>query len=159
MKKAITMMAAGGVTCGLGLALGLGVAGASSSPRSDTISFTEDTTSDQTFHLGSKPGFGVGYVELVANNDMQGSTKIGTDGSSCVITRLSQGTADDLCSIVFVLAQGQVDATGLTTSTSNGPGTFAMAITGGTGAYSNARGQATVVPNDSNPQITLHLTD
>lgn len=112
--------------------------------------------SDQTFHLGPKSGIAVGFVELVASDDMQGTTKLGHDGGSCTVTRLSEGTADELCDITFVLAGGQVDTAGLVTSTPSGPGAFRLAIVGGTGTYSTASGQATVVPAQA-PTVTLRL--
>ena len=43
------------------------------------------------------------------------------------------------------------------TSTPSGPGTFQLAVTGGTGNYQDARGYATVVPGNS-PTVTIHLT-
>ena len=157
MNLASGMMAAAGVICGLGLNSGLGVAGASTSPRATIISFTQQTTSDHTFNLGPKRGVAVGYTELIADNDMQGSKKIGHDGATCAITRLSHGTADDLCTLSLVLARGQIDLSGLTTSSASGPGNFYLAVVGGTGAYSDARGFATVDPSDPYPQVTLHI--
>ena len=88
---------------------------------------------------------------------MRGGTQIGTDGGNCTITRLGGGTADDLCTLVAVLAGGQIDLSGLVTSTRQGPGTFQVAVTGGTGSYAGARGYATVVPAQR-PRVTIHLT-
>jgi hypothetical protein len=139
-----------------GLGLGAANAAAASPQSGKTISFIEHETSDQTFNLGNGHGVAVGFVELAANDDVQGHHKIGHDGGSCTITRLSHGTADDLCQVTFVLTGGQIDAAGLVTSTPAGPGTFTVAIVGGTGAYSRARGQATVIPAQS-PQVTIHL--
>jgi hypothetical protein len=120
------------------------------------ISFTEVNISDRTFDLGSAHGFAVGYVELVANKLMQGGKQIGHDGESYTVTRLSSGSADELVSAVEVLAHGQVDLSGLVTSTPAGPGTFRLAVTGGTGTYQDARGYATVVPGNT-PTVTVHL--
>jgi hypothetical protein len=120
------------------------------------ISFTEVNISDRTFDLGSARGFAVGYVELVANKLMQGGKQIGHDGESYTVTRLSSGSADELVSAVEVLAHGQVDLSGLVTSTPAGPGTFQLAVTGGTGTYQDARGYATVVPGNT-PTVTVHL--
>jgi hypothetical protein len=58
---------------------------------------------------------------------------------------------------VEVLAHGQIDLSGLVTSTPSGPGTFRLAVTGGTGNYQDARGYATVVPGNT-PAVTIHLT-
>ena len=122
-----------------------------------TISFAEHNISDQTFNLGSGHGFAVGYVELVANKLMQGGKQIGHDGESFTVTRLGNGSADELASSVEVLAHGQIDLSGLVTSTPSGPRTFQLAVTGGTGNYQDARGHATVVPGNT-PMVTIHLT-
>ena len=122
-----------------------------------TISFTQVGVSDQTFNLGSGHGIAVGYVELVASKLMQGRKKIGHDGQSYTVTRLGAGSADEVVSAVEVLAHGQIDLAGLVTSTPSGPGTFRLAVTGGTGNYQDARGYATVVPGNT-PTVTIHLT-
>src|SRR5580693_4079659 len=114
-----------------------------------TISFTEHNISDKTFNLGSGHGFAVGYVELVANKLMQGGKQIGHDGESYTVTRLGNGSADELVSAVEVLAHGQIDLSGLVTSTPSGPGTFRLAVTGGTGNYQDARGYATLLPGNT----------
>ncbi len=132
---------------------------ASAAPASagTTITFTEHTISDRTFNLGSGHGFAVVYVELVASKLMHGGRQIGHDGQSYTVTRLGAGSADELVSAVEVLARGQIDLSGLVTSTPSGPGTFRLAVTGGTGNYQDARGYATVVPGNT-PTVTIHLT-
>ena len=126
-------------------------------PVGATISFTQHTLSDRSFNLGSGHGFAVGYVELVATKLMHGGRQIGHDGASYTVTRLGSGSADEAVSAVEVLARGQIDLSGLVTSTPSGPGTFQLAVTGGTGSYSGARGYATVAPGSA-PAVTIHLT-
>lgn len=121
------------------------------------ITFTAVNTSDRTFNLGSGHGIAVGYTELVADKLMQGGRQIGRDGQSYTVTRLGAGSADELVSAAEVLAHGQIDLAGLVTSTPAGPGTFQLAVTGGTGNYQNARGYATIVPGNT-PTVTIHLT-
>jgi hypothetical protein len=122
-----------------------------------TISFTEHNISDRTFNLGSGHGFAVGYVELVANKLMHGGKQVGHDGLVFTVTRLGAGSADEVVSAVEVFARGQIDLSGLVTSTPAGPGTFRLAVTGGTGSYQDAQGYATVVPASA-PKVTIHLT-
>ena len=62
-----------------------------------------------------------------------------------------------MVSVSEVFAHGQIDLAGLVTSTPKGPGTFKLAVTGGTGSYQDARGYATVVPGPA-PKVTIHLT-
>jgi hypothetical protein len=120
------------------------------------ITFTQHNLSDRTFNLGSGHRFAVGYVELVADKLMQGRKQVGHDGQSYTVTRLGAGSADELVSAVEVLAHGQIDLSGLVTSTPAGPGIFQLAVTGGTGNYRDARGYATVVPGQT-PTVTIHL--
>ena len=121
-----------------------------------TITFTQANISDRTFNLGSGHGIAVGYVELVANKLMHGRKQIGHDGETYTVTRLGARSADEVVSAVEVLAHGQIDLSGLVTSTPSGPGTFQLAVTGGTGNYQDAGGYATVVPGNT-PRVTIHL--
>jgi len=122
-----------------------------------TITFTENNISDRTFNLGSGHGIAVGYVELTADKLMQGGRQIGHDGTTFTVTRFGAGSADGMFSAVEVLAHGQIDLSGLVTSTPSGPGTFQLAVTGGTGNYQDARGYATVVSGNT-ATVTIHLT-
>ena len=88
---------------------------------------------------------------------MQGSKQLGHDGESYTVTRPGSGSADEVVSVSEVFAHGQIDLAGLVTSTPQGPGTFHLAVTGGTGSYQDARGYATVVPGPA-PKVTIHLT-
>ena len=143
-------------TAGIGAALAA-AAPAAARPVGQTISFTDHNVSDHSFNLGSGHGFAVGYVELVANKLMHGGKQIGRDGESYTVTRLGSGSADEAVSATEVLTHGQIDLAGLVTSTPHGPGTFQLAVTGGTGRYTSARGYATVAPG-STPKVTIHLT-
>jgi hypothetical protein len=147
---ALAVAAAGGTIIAV-------TAAAAPASAGTTISFTQTNISDRTFNLGSGHGFAVGYVELVANKLMQSGKQIGHDGQSYTVTRLGAGSADELVSAVEVLAHGQIDLAGLVTSTPSGPGTFQLAVTGGTGNYQDAHGYATVVPG-STPKVTIDLT-
>ena len=79
-------------------------------------------------------------------------TQIGTFGIHCAAT----GPDGQICDAVFALPRGQITAQVLLAIQL--PQTFNVAITGGTGAYSNARGWATVVTlNPTDEQVTFHL--
>jgi hypothetical protein len=156
MRKSSKAVLAAVVVGGLGF--GASSWAAAAPTDGTTIAFTEHETSNKTFNLGTAHGVAVGFIQLDANDDIQAGHKIGHDGGSCTITRVSNGTADDLCNVTFALTNGQIDAAGLVTSTPSGPGTFTIAIVGGTGLYNGARGEATVVSAQS-PKITIHLKD
>lgn len=148
------------IAAGVLAAAGAGVAIVAAAPASasgQTISYTETETSNHSFNLGSGHGVAVGFIQLSGNKLMRGGTQIGHDGGNCTVTRLGGGTADELCTVVAVLTAGQIDLAGLVTSTPQGPGTFQIAVTGGTGSYAGARGYATVV-SGQRPRVTIHLT-
>ena len=151
------MRIAAGVLAVAGTGIAITAAAAPAGAAGQTISYTQTPISDHTFNLGSGHGVAVGFVELAANKLMHGGTQIGTDGESCTVTRLGGGTADELCTVVAVLSAGQIDLSGLVTSTQQGPGTFTVAVTGGTGSYAGASGYATVV-SGQHPLVTIHLT-
>lgn len=77
--------------------------------------------------------------------------------ANCHRSAAERRSADEVVSVSEVFAHGQIDLAGLVTSTPNGPGTFRLAVTGGTGRYQDARGYATVTP-DPAPHVTIHLT-
>jgi hypothetical protein len=151
------MRIAAGVLAAAGAGVAVMAAAASASPAGQTISYTETQISDHGFNLGSGHGVAVGFVELAANKLMRGGTQIGTDGENCTVTRLGGGTADELCTVVAVFRAGQIDLSGLVTSTPQGPGTFNVAVTGGTGSYARATGYATVTAAQ-HARVTIHLT-
>ena len=125
-------------------------------PTGTAITFTGVSISDRTFNLGSGHGIAVGDVELTADKLMQGGRQIGHDGTTFTVTRFGR-LGPRVFSAVEVLAHGQIDLSGLVTSTPSGPGTFQLAVTGGTGTYQDARGYATVVSGNT-PTVTIHLT-
>jgi hypothetical protein len=151
------MRIAAGALTAAGAGVAIMAAAAPASPAGQTIGYTEAAVSDHGFNLGSGHGVAVGFIELSSNKLMRGSTQIGTDGENCTITRLGGGTADSLCNVVDVFTAGQIDLSGLVTSTRQGPGTFQVAVVGGTGQYAGARGYAIVV-SGQRPRVTIHLT-
>ena len=146
-----------GALAAAGASVAVIAAAAPAGAAGQTISYTETTISDHNFNLGSGHGFAVGLVELGANKLMRGGKQLGTDGESCTVTRLGGGSADEMCTVVAVLRAGQIDLSGLVTSTPQGPGTFDVAVVGGTGSYAGARGYATVV-SGRHPRVTIHLS-
>jgi hypothetical protein len=156
IAAAVFAVAAVGGTIAAITATAAAAPAAPAAPAGTTITFTQHNISDRSFNLGSGHGFAVGYVELVADRLMQGGTQVGHDGLVFTVTRLGAGSADEVVSAVEVLARGQIDLSGLVTSTPSGPGTFRLAVTGGTGSYQDARGYATFVPASA-PRVTIHL--
>lgn len=81
--------------------------------------------------------------------------KVGQLRGYCVTVRDETGAGE--CTTTIKLAQGQVTLVGPTANRSV-HSVFHQAVAGGTGAYQNARGQATVtLQNNQNVQYDIQL--
>jgi hypothetical protein len=155
-----------GLAAAAALLLAIGsitVAFASSSGRGPTdhrvqvIGLVAKGVQETNIDLGKK-GFSQGDQELVALDLFRDGKKIGEAGNLCQFVRVTKASATDLCQVDMSLPKGQITAGGLVTSTPAGPGTFFLAITGGTGAYRTAHGQVKVTATATNEvPITLYL--
>jgi allene oxide cyclase len=98
-----------------------------------------------------------GFVDdvVIFSNDLydQQGTKIGEDGGTCTVVRVTEaGAATIQCTGTNSLPGGQIAVQGLAA-----PGEpFEFAITGGTGRYSTARGQV-VGHNTSSTEMDIDL--
>jgi hypothetical protein len=93
--------------------------------------------------LGDR-GFSKGDQTIFHDLLLSEGRTVGDDGGSCVIVDLVPTAPDPLlvnCTVTYRLPGGQLTTQGLVT---NAP-TKLLAITGGTGAYQGAQGQATLV--------------
>jgi hypothetical protein len=134
-------------------------AGGAAAPR-ELRFFTHDTGRAQ-LDLGDKGDSpGDRYVFSGDVFDHQGGTKVGRLTGACeTISRQADGDGEDLCVANLDLARGQ-----LTTSATLAHAAFLggipqdIAVTGGTGTYRGARGDATVtVVNASDTDTVVHI--
>lgn len=90
-----------------------------------------------------------------------GSDQVGTTDGVCVLTRLNKDkkSLSQQCVLTFSLPKGQLTAQGVIRfSTANAKDEFPIAITGGTGSYDNAGGEAHVTfLSDTKTKITVDL--
>jgi hypothetical protein len=135
-----------------------------------TLSFYDHDT-QQTFVDAGDPGPSGGDDFLFAGDlfDHKGGTKVGRLVGHCT-TVGTTGTAgaaradETLCEATFVLADGQILTEGIFHAEELfGGQTLTGAITGGSGAYRHARGDATVqiptdVPNQTDANFVLRLS-
>jgi len=109
-----------------------------------TISFVAKTTQFAQIDL---PPAGFGQGDQVVFHDLlvsQGKV-IGHDGGSCQATFVAKGQVPQFqCVVTFVLRGGQVTVQGLLNIANPASFRGTFAITGGTGIYKTARGQATI---------------
>jgi hypothetical protein len=155
-----------GLAVAAALALAMGsttVAFATSSARGSAdhrvqvIRLVAQGGQETNIDLGKK-GFSQGDQEIVALTLFRDGKRVGEAGNLCQFVRVTKASATDLCQVDMFLPQGQLTAHGLVTSTPAGPGTFSLAITGGTGAYQTAHGQVKITATStSEVPITLYL--
>lgn len=112
----------------------------------------------------SDPGFNLGD-ESVFSDDLwthRNGRRLGFDGGTCTVTRVEDAatqTGKVLCRVTFSLAHGQISTQTLVPVAHAAlSGTHTEAITGGTGRYRGASGQATLKFLDSGAaRVTLAI--
>ncbi|MFB7513775.1 hypothetical protein [Streptomyces sp. NPDC056144] len=92
----------------------------------------------------------------------KGGDKIGRDGVTCTIVRVSGTQADAQCVGTFVLnggPGGQLTAQALTTfdTESEAVSAYDVALTGGTGDFKDARGYVRVTPDGDYERMEFHI--
>jgi hypothetical protein len=155
----------------LAVALALGIvsiasAGGGAGDRHKKVRIIELTSTafqNANLDLGAE-GFGVGDRFSFSDTVFQRNRQVGMLGGECIAVRmlpepLPAGQAPTSvtfnCVISIRLPRGQLTVQGLV---SVGGGTFTLAITGGTGAYQTARGEADVTePNATDAIIRVKL--
>jgi hypothetical protein len=112
-----------------------------------TLRLAAEEVASTFLDLG-EPDFSQGDEFVFTNDLFRGGTKVGEDGGSCVVTRLTAaGAATFNCIGSNYLPGGQITVQGLVTY---GPDEeikeepYFLAITGGTGRYEDAAGQVKV---------------
>jgi len=145
------------VVASITLASASGSGGGSSDHGVQVIRLVVKGVQESSIDLGKK-GFSQGDQELVALNLFRDGKKIGEAGNLCQFVRVTKASATDLCQVDMSLPAGQITSGGLVRSTPAGPGTFFLAITGGTGAYQTAHGQVKITATSTNEvPVTLYL--
>ena len=134
-------------------AAGIVAAGAASDPGGGgrVIELTTKQV-HQGFIDHGEPGFSADDVIVFSNDLYRDGEKVGEDGGTCTVTRIADGAATLHCLGTNSLPGGQISVQGL--AAPDEP--FELAITGGTGRYSNARGQ--VFGENTNPgEMSIRL--
>jgi hypothetical protein len=130
---------------------------ASDKKSTQVIHLVAKTVQDAFLDLG-EPGDSLGDQNVFSEDLFRDGKKVGHTGVLCTLVRLvPRVSATAQCVGTASLPGGQITVQGLLTFT-DGPGSFVLAITGGTGAYKTAHGQAKVVEvSDVEARITLFL--
>lgn len=81
------------------------------------------------------------------------ANQVGTAYLECIVhRRLTDGTGLFVCNYLLDLQDGELVLQGLDP---RGPGASQFAVTGGTGAYSNAQGEATFTDSSDPPETDM----
>ena len=143
-------------TRGVAIVLGLAAAGVTVAAASSSADASKHRV--QTIHLVAKqtgstllvlaaPGHGpVGNLFLTTEELYRQGQILGHDASICqFMADIGQSCCRFQCVATLSLPEGQLTTQGLITLTETGGQPITLAITGGTGAYRTAHGQARIV--------------
>ncbi|MFF0472562.1 dirigent protein [Streptomyces sp. NPDC004284] len=113
----------------------------------------------------SSPPPKVGDTPVFADDlyKTKGGEKVGRDGVTCAVVRVSGDQVDMNCVGTIVLnggPGGQLTAQALTTfdTTNEAPSAFDIAVTGGTGDFKQASGYITSTPDGDYNRMEFHIT-
>lgn len=147
------LTAAGAVATAVAAPALVGTAAAS---RTQSFTVHAHGLKQSSIDVGDK-GFSAGDYDVHTDRLMRNGHKVGWDSATCLVTRLAK-TADESCHWVMHLRHGQIVADGVVRSGQQGPGTFTLAITGGTGRYDDARGSLSITATSGNTvPITVNV--
>ena len=113
--------------------------------------------------LGDK-GLSLGDQLVFSDTLYRDDEKVGHDGATCTIVRLSDDKTTPTANCVGTLSlnRGQITVEGLVTFSENDTSPFTIAVTGGTGTYRSVGGEMEIQPaeDDGGDQtLTLSLDD
>jgi hypothetical protein len=130
------------------------------------LNLTTRTAQEADLDLGDK-GPSVGDRFVFSDNVFRGTKKVGILGGECTVTRLEPNPVPEgqeptsavvNCVASLELRKGQLTLQGLVTFSEQAGPRFTVAITGGTGAYRTAHGEATITSSeDENAPEGLRL--
>jgi hypothetical protein len=125
-------------------------------PGGHGFTITTKTLGESRFDVGDT-GLSVGDSNVITEDAYRDGKKVGTSDLTCTMVRVDavKHSFAVECLNTTVLPEGQISAQGVVTSAEIEKVPFKQAITGGTGAYKNARGELTVDEAGDGP---AHLT-
>jgi hypothetical protein len=130
-----------------------------------TLRLFEHDTQQTTVDVGSRgPGPGDQFIFVGDVFDHAGGSKVGHTAGQCTTLSGNNTAGESMCTESFNLSGGQLTVQGLadTAAVFVRGETVPLAIVGGTGIYSNARGDGTVqvppdVPNLTDANFVLNV--
>jgi allene oxide cyclase-like protein len=125
----------------------------------ETIHLLSTNARNTDLDLGEK-GLSAGDKQVGIDDLYQNGKRVGRDGIDAQILYATTRTITLQLAVTLSLPKGDITLRGLVTEhLAAGPKPFVLALTGGTGAYRTARGQArlAIVPNTNDVRYTLSL--
>jgi hypothetical protein len=148
----IRKIAALGAVLALGLTLWGTILSSASAGASEEIRFRAITTEASELDLGEE-GLSLGDEFIFRDVLRHAGEKIGHDGGVCTVTSVKGPEIQ--CLVTVSLSGGQIVIAGLI---KGNPEEFVFAVTGGTGQYQGASGEAhLVILSDTVAQVTIDL--
>jgi hypothetical protein len=144
-RFALTVVASLIVAVGAGAIASAQPGGRAHGPQPFTVS---QVTSQQRFLPADAGSSELALGDRLVFSSTLSGAKRGTDGGVCTVTNVIDAPAFTgiyHCSVTAEFADGQITGQALVRSTAgNNPPRFAIAVTGGTGAYAGASGHVAV---------------
>ncbi|MFE7516924.1 allene oxide cyclase barrel-like domain-containing protein [Streptomyces sp. NPDC057540] len=139
---------------------------ASPAQAADGFEFTlyaKEVPGDGASPSGQTPKVGDVFTSADDLYRTKGGDKVGRDGVTCAVVRVSGDQADANCVGTFVLnggPGGQLAAQALVTFdvSNQAPAAYDIAVTGGTGDFKQARGYVRATPDGDYQQMQFHIT-
>jgi hypothetical protein len=134
------LFAAAAVLVGAGTALAVVPSASADSPlRFSTVKVAENSTEFD----GGPAGFSAGDGEIFVDDVQRRGRSIGSSAGSCTLALVSEARLVGLCSATLTLTEGSLTTQGIfDEDPSQGPAGLRWAVTGGTGRYAGAAGEA-----------------
>jgi hypothetical protein len=147
-------IAALGAVLALGMMLWGTILSGASAGASEEIRFRAITTEASNLDLG-EDGLSLGDEFIFRDGLWHAGAKIGHDGGVCTVTSVKG--PETQCLVTISLSGGQIVIAGLNKESQESP-EFLFAVTGGTGEYQGASGEAHVVIQSATvAQVTIDL--
>lgn len=127
---------------------------------SETIRLSLRNVDSVELDLGEE-GFGLGDRFVFTDDAFRKGRRVGSAHGECTVTRIDDEDVSSQCLVTVVLQKGQLTSQGVVTfSESEETPEFTIAITGGTGRYKDAGGEARVREiSDTKSRVRITLVD
>lgn len=151
-----------GGTVLLGTAVANAVAAGNQAVQPVGMSYTTETSQFAVVDVGAPgPALGLGDQIISSDTVFEGGSAVGTDGVVCTVVQVTPEALTCQWVMTLNLPEGQLTLQGVAdgpTGPPTEPVSMTLAVTGGTGDFSEVSGSADVVDNPGgDEQITVRL--